>query len=108
MSFLTKEIHEKPNTDYKYKAANNFLAGVKAWSPRSNTLNTGLIFHFPDEKVRVKSIATQGKPSTDECVTEYFVQYSDDGDSWTNYVDSTGEIEVPVTLVGTTCSSYFL
>lgn len=52
------------------------------------------MFHFADEKVRIKSVAVQGKPSSDDCVTEYFVQYSDDGESWANYVDSTGEFEV--------------
>lgn len=72
------------------------FSGVKFWSPRSNTLNNGIIFHFADEKVRIKSVAVQGKPSSDDCVTEYFVQYSDDGESWANYVDSSGEFEVKI------------
>lgn len=78
------------------------FSGSRFWTPRSNTLNSGVVFHFADEKVRVRSVASQGKPSSDDCVTEYFVQYSDDGESWANYVDSTGEFEV--TLWRTTCA----
>ena len=64
------------------------------WIPKSNVLNNAISFNFDYKPKQIRSIATQGKASSDDYVTEYFVQYSDDGEGWTNYVDSTGEIEV--------------
>lgn len=44
-------------------------------------------------------MGTQGRASTLEYVTEYVVQYSDDGESWKSVTDPLGDIEVlPSTL----------
>ncbi len=80
------------------------FTGIRTWIPSSNTLNNGVIFHFPVEKVRITSVATQGKANTEEYITEYFIQYSDDGELWANYVDSSGEFEV---TLGATWKTFF-
>lgn len=64
-------------------------------------LNNAITINFDNEQKQIRSIATQGKASSDDYVTEYFVQYSDDSEGWTNYVDSTGEIEVPYRSIAT-------
>lgn len=44
----------------------------------------------------ITKIATQGRvsSSTNEFVTEYVVQYSDDGQTWRSYVNTDGEVQV--------------
>lgn len=42
----------------------------------------------------IKKIATLGRPNTKECVTEYLIQYSDDGEQWRSYVNPDGEEQV--------------
>lgn len=42
----------------------------------------------------VRKIATAGRATTNECVTEYIVQYSDDGEMWKSFTDSEGEEQV--------------
>lgn len=42
----------------------------------------------------VRKIATAGRATTSECVTEYIVQYSDDGELWKSVTDSSGEEQV--------------
>lgn len=42
----------------------------------------------------VRKIATAGRDGTSECVTEYIVQYSDDGEMWKSFTDSDGEEQV--------------
>lgn len=42
----------------------------------------------------VRKIATAGRATTNECVTEYIVQYSDDGEIWKSFTDSGGEEQV--------------
>lgn len=42
----------------------------------------------------IKKIATLGRASTKECVTEYIIQFSDDGEQWRSYVNPDGEVQV--------------
>lgn len=42
----------------------------------------------------IKKIATLGRASTKECVTEYIIQFSDDGEMWRSYVNPDGEVQV--------------
>ena len=46
------------------------------------------------ERKMVRKIATAGRVTTSECVTEYIVQYSDDGELWKSVTDSSGEEQV--------------
>lgn len=64
-----------------------------AWSPSYDSLDHSLIVEFLD-RMKVCSISTQGRSSTLEFITEYYVQYSDNGQGWKNVEDSRGEIEV--------------
>lgn len=42
----------------------------------------------------IRSIATRGRANTQEFVTEYIVDYSDDGQAWTSYEGHDGVEEV--------------
>lgn len=42
----------------------------------------------------IKKIATLGRGNTKECVTEYIIQFSDDGEMWRSYVNPDGEVQV--------------
>lgn len=46
----------------------------------------------------VRRIATAGRATTSECVTEYIVQFSDDGEIWKSFTDSSGEEQVNSTV----------
>lgn len=65
----------------------------KAWSPSYDSLDHSLTVEF-STKMKVCSISTQGRSSTLEFITEYYVQYSDNGQGWKNVEDSHGEVEV--------------
>lgn len=65
----------------------------KAWSPSYDSLDHSLIVEF-STKMKVCSISTQGRSSTLEFITEYYIQYSDNGQGWKNVEDSHGEVEV--------------
>lgn len=69
------------------------FAGNLAWSPKDNTYYHFLTINLDDRK-EIRSIATQGRAQSSEFVTEYIVQYSDDGEGWKSYASSTGEPEV--------------
>lgn len=64
-----------------------------AWSPLYDSLKQSLTIEFSDRK-KVCFISTQGRSSTLEFITEYYLQYSDNGQGWKNVEDSRGEIEV--------------
>lgn len=68
-------------------------AGNAAWTPVENTYNHFLTLDLGDPRM-VRKIATMGRMHTDEFVTEYIVQYSDDGEFWRSYVNPTSEPQV--------------
>ncbi|KAJ8985424.1 hypothetical protein NQ317_017054 [Molorchus minor] len=45
-------------------------------------------------RYEIRSIATQGRKGSSEYVTEYIVEYSDDGEGWKSFHDSEGETEI--------------
>ncbi|EEB13815.1 Contactin-associated protein 1 precursor, putative [Pediculus humanus corporis] len=67
--------------------------GDFSWSPKDNTY-----YHFLTidlgARVKIRAIATQGQSNTKECVTEYILQYSDNGQLWRSYSGNTGEAEM--------------
>lgn len=69
------------------------MLGYTAWSPSYDSLGHSLIVEFSD-RMKICSISIQGKTSTFEFITEYYIQYSDNGQGWKNIEDSHGEIEV--------------
>lgn len=44
--------------------------------------------------MEIHAIATQGLHASEQFVTEYSLQYSDDGQAWRNIISSVGETEV--------------
>lgn len=68
-------------------------AGESAWTPINNTYYHFLTVNFESRK-EVVSVVSQGRTSTLEYVTEYIVQYSDDGEIWKSVADPLGDIEV--------------
>ena len=69
------------------------FAGDSAWSPGDNTYNQLLTMNL-GMRSEIRSIATRGRRNTREFVTEYIVQYSDDGQAWTSYESQEGVEEV--------------
>lgn len=63
------------------------------WSPLYDSLDQSLTVEFSD-RMKICSISTQGRSSTKEFISDYYVQYSDNGQGWKNVEDSRGEIEV--------------
>ena len=52
----------------------------------------------------VTAIATQGRQGSEEFVTEYFMEYSDDKETWRVYTNEFGIPEVRVkTVTGVAC-----
>lgn len=45
-------------------------------------------------RFEVRSVATQGRSHSNEYVTEYVVQFSDDGEAWRSFTDTRGEVQV--------------
>lgn len=67
--------------------------GDGAWSPRSSSYDHHITVDL-GHRHEIRSIATQGRSHTNEFVTEYTVQYSDDGQAWSSYVGRDGVDEV--------------
>ncbi|XP_076259208.1 neurexin-4 isoform X1 [Rhynchophorus ferrugineus] len=73
---------------------NAILYGSSAWTPKESTYFEKLIIDLGG-KYEIRSIATQGRFMTREYVTEYIVEYSDNGnEGWKAFHDSQGEIEM--------------
>lgn len=66
---------------------------MTAWTPVENTYYNFLTFDLGDKRM-IKKIATLGRANTKECVTEYIIQFSDDGEQWRSYVNPDGEVQV--------------
>uniref|UniRef100_A0A1A9W560 Neurexin-4 n=1 Tax=Glossina brevipalpis TaxID=37001 RepID=A0A1A9W560_9MUSC len=64
--------------------------GNSAWTPVENTYNHFLTIDLGDKRT-TRKIATMGRRFTNEFVTEYIVQYSDDGEYWRSYVNPSSE-----------------
>lgn len=60
-----------------------------------NTYYQFLTIDLGDTRM-IKKIATLGRSHTNEFVTEYIVQYSDDGELWRSYVARDGEVQVKI------------
>lgn len=69
------------------------FAGESAWTPHDNSYNQHLTVDLGD-RCEIRSIATRGRANTREFVTEYIVEYSDDGQAWTSYESQDGVEEV--------------
>ncbi|RZF37489.1 hypothetical protein LSTR_LSTR016102, partial [Laodelphax striatellus] len=63
-----------------------------SWTPAENTYYQFITINL-HEATEVTGITTQGRASTLEFVTEYIVQYSDDGEIWRSVIDANGDTE---------------
>ncbi|CAB3222790.1 unnamed protein product [Arctia plantaginis] len=63
------------------KLANEIMIGTSAWTAQESSYYQHLTVNLMKRK-ELRSIATRGRYATDEYVTEYMLQYSDDGESW--------------------------
>ncbi|XP_019763354.2 neurexin-4 isoform X1 [Dendroctonus ponderosae] len=73
---------------------NALLYGGSGWTPKESTYFEKLIISLGG-RYEVRSIATQGRALTNEYVTEYIVEYSDNGnDGWRAFHDANGQIEM--------------
>lgn len=69
------------------------FTGDSAWSPVLNSYNQHLTTELGD-RYEIRSIATRGRAHTNEYVTEYIIQYSEDGQAWASYESQDGVDEV--------------
>lgn len=66
---------------------------LASWTPKENNYYNFLTFDLGDKRTITK-VATLGRSHTNEYVTEFVVQYSDDGQMWRTLVTSAGEVQV--------------
>lgn len=71
----------------------NATAGRSAWTPVENTYNHFLTIDLGGRQL-IKRVATKGRSETEEFVTEYILQYSDDGMQWRSYIEPSGDPQV--------------
>ncbi|XP_012057418.1 PREDICTED: neurexin-4 isoform X2 [Atta cephalotes] len=69
------------------------LHGDSAWSPELSSYNQHLTMELGD-RYEIRSISTRGRAHTNEYVTEYIIQYSDDGQAWATYETQDGVDEM--------------
>lgn len=68
-----------------------------SWIPIENSYIQFIKFDLGGRK-RIKKITTAGRPRSRDFVTEYIVQYSDDGELWSTLTDSNKEIQVLISF----------
>lgn len=92
---LANNTNARLNSHICYKSPNKRknLKGMASWTPMENTYYHFLTFDLGETRT-INKIATLGRPHTNEFVTEYVVQYSDDGELWRSYVSPGGEVQV--------------
>ncbi|XP_032688940.1 neurexin-4 isoform X2 [Odontomachus brunneus] len=69
------------------------LNGDSTWSPVASSYDQHLTMELGD-RYEIRSIATRGRVHTNEYVTEYIIQYSDDGQAWASYEGQDGVDEM--------------
>ncbi|XP_042898016.1 neurexin-4 isoform X2 [Parasteatoda tepidariorum] len=69
------------------------LNGLYSWTAGYNDYFQYLTFKFRSRKI-IHRISTQGHAFSNEFVSEYCIQFSNDGDSWRTYISSDGEIQL--------------
>lgn len=69
------------------------FTGDSTWSPVLSSYDQHLTMELGD-RYEIRSIATRGRAHTNEYVTEYIIQYSDDGQAWASYESQDGVDEV--------------
>jgi hypothetical protein len=69
------------------------IKGESAWTPVENSYNQFLIFELGGRK-KIKRVTTAGRARSREFVTEYIIQFSDDGELWNSLTDPNKEIQV--------------
>lgn len=80
---------------YKYvlSMSNLFFSGLFSWTAGSSDYFQYLTVNLRRRKI-IHLIATQGQVYTKEFVSEYCIQYSNDGDTWRTYVAADGSAQV--------------
>ncbi|XP_018305702.1 neurexin-4 isoform X2 [Mycetomoellerius zeteki] len=91
---LLDRAHITATTSLSERGPNNArLHGDSAWSPELSSYNQHLTMDLGD-KYEIRSISTRGRAHTNEYVTEYIIQYSDDGQAWATYETQDGVDEM--------------
>ncbi|XP_035221319.1 neurexin-4-like isoform X2 [Stegodyphus dumicola] len=69
------------------------LNGLYSWTAGYNDYFQYLTVNLRRRKI-IHIIATQGRSNTDQFVSEYCIQFSNDGDTWRTYVSSDGSTQL--------------
>ncbi|XP_059490529.1 neurexin-4 isoform X2 [Neocloeon triangulifer] len=72
------------------------IDGGSAWTSDESSYNQWVRFKLPRRK-KVTAVATAGRARTKEYVTEFILQYGDDGENWQSYISASG---IPQTFTG--------
>ncbi|XP_012235285.2 neurexin-4 isoform X1 [Linepithema humile] len=91
---LLDRAHIKATSSLPERGPKNArLDGDSAWSPELSSYNQHLTMEL-GARYEIRSVATRGRAYTKEYVTEYLIQYSDDGQSWSNFENQDGVDEM--------------
>ncbi|XP_011876421.1 PREDICTED: neurexin-4 isoform X2 [Vollenhovia emeryi] len=87
---LLDRAHLTATTSLPERGPNNArINGDSAWSPEQSSYNQHLTMEL-GARYEIRSIATRGRAHTNEYVTEYIIQYSEDGQAWASYESQDG------------------
>lgn len=67
--------------------------GTTAWTAKEASYFQHLTINLVARK-ELRGIATRGRYATEEYVSEYMIQYSDDGESWREVASTDGYVQV--------------
>lgn len=90
------QINSKSNsttTKQNLAKSDTNTTALASWTPIENNYYHFLTFDLGETRTITK-VATLGRSHTNEYVTEFVVQYSDDGEMWRSFVMSAGEVQV--------------
>lgn len=90
----------------KLKPLHTQKKAPSSWTPIENTYYHFLTFDLGETRT-INKIATLGRSHTNEYVTEFVVQYSDDGEIWRSYVSPGGEVQVTNDILITSIKNCF-
>lgn len=83
------------------------FTGDSTWSPVLSSYDQHLTMELGD-RYEIRSIATRGRAHTNEYVTEYIIQYSDDGQAWASYENQDGVDEVLTSRIESKISPIYI
>ncbi|CAG9559492.1 unnamed protein product [Danaus chrysippus] len=83
------DINKHNSSHHRLTSSANIGEGKSAWTAVESSYYQHLTINLHTRR-ELRGLATRGRFATDEYVSEYMVQYSDDGETWTAVTDGDG------------------